>query len=384
MCGAALDEFPLCPGRTGPKLGASLYQLEQFCETCPAFAAGYMQGEREPFQEKSDLFDKEQFPELVPYRSLCANRLRIVGEGQWAMESFLDGILWLPFQEPSFLHHGFSLCSDGLPSFNSDDPDEIEQLALIWDAKNLLALYSEPVCPGLFCRVFNCFKNAECDHQIGDRRVPNLAELHVDGPSKFLPQGHQLVLLSVPKFTQCLRGSMTDRRDFCHQAHVSEARARSNMLSVAFLSSRLSRTRAYADLEAKIAQQKKQKRELLGDGFRSGISRSYVPKKMPSSLHVAFRSLFQGDHLGVEFALRSHEVLLERGGLLVPETRMQGNKPFPVGSRLEALVIADYFAIGAEPLGSDPAQIVFLLEPWSLPERSMTLKSFWGPLKKMW
>ena len=71
---------------------------------------------------------------------------------------------------------------------------------------------------------------------------------------------------------------------------------------------------------------------------------------MAPSVFVAFRSLFQGDHLGVEFALRSHEVLLERGGLLIPLTRLQGNKPFPIGSRLEALVIDDYFAVGAEPV----------------------------------
>ena len=41
-------------------------------------------------------------------------------------------------------------------------------------------------------------------------------------------------------------------------------------------------------------------------------------QRMAPSVFVAFRSLFQGDHLGVEFALRSHEVLLERGGLLIP------------------------------------------------------------------
>ena len=41
-------------------------------------------------------------------------------------------------------------------------------------------------------------------------------------------------------------------------------------------------------------------------------------QRMAPSVFVAFRSLFQGDHLGVEFALRSHEVLLGRGGLLIP------------------------------------------------------------------
>ena len=67
-----------------------------------------------------------------------------------------------------------------------------------------------------------------------------------------------------------------------------------------------------------------------------------------------FGSLFQGDHLGVEFALKAHEEVLQRGGLLRPEMRLQGHAIFPRGKRFEGLIIDDYFAIGAEPVSTLP------------------------------
>ena len=66
---------------------------------------------------------------------------------------------------------------------------------------------------------------------------------------------------------------------------------------------KLSGTHAYAKFLEGFAKPKLN-RELAGDGFRSDNRRGRQ-KKPPA----AFKSLFQGDHLGVEFALRSHEVL---------------------------------------------------------------------------
>eukprot|EP00435_Cladocopium_sp_Y103_P057254 s392_g19.t1 len=64
------------------------------------------------------------------------------------MESFLDGVLWLPFQEPRFLHHGLPFADVSLPNFDAEDSDECEKLALLWDAKNLLVVFESPVVPG--------------------------------------------------------------------------------------------------------------------------------------------------------------------------------------------------------------------------------------------
>eukprot|EP00435_Cladocopium_sp_Y103_P041190 s587_g11.t1 len=354
VCGNPLDEFPLCPGRTGPELGASIFQVEKFAETCPVFESGYMAAERMDFKEKPDLVPVSRHPELAPYRSLCADRLKLVGEGAWPMESFLDGVLWLPYQDPSFLLHGFPLADCDLPSFQAEDPLECEKLALIWDAKNLLAVFEAPVEPGMFCRVFNAFKNTDCDRQIGDRRLPNVSEYHVDGPSRFLPQGHQLTMLHVPKFSHCIRGSMTDRRDFYHQAQVSLERAKMNMLPFPIATDQLSGTKAHADLVARLQQNPKASRDAVGDGFRSGLPKRSKKQKVPSEVYPAFKSLFQGDHLGVEFALRSHEVLLEGGGLLHPSTRIRGHLPFPVGPNYDALVIDDYFSLSVEAGDSLP------------------------------
>ena len=74
----------------------------------------------------------------------------------------------------------------------------------------------------------------------------------------------------------------------------------------------------------------------------------------PGFLYPCFRSLFQGDHLGVEFALRSHEVLLQDADLLLPSRRLLGHHLVPGGGRWEALIIDDYFCIGAEPVGQSP------------------------------
>jgi hypothetical protein len=175
------------------------------------------------------------------------------------------------------------------------------------------------------------------DRSETDVSIPNLAEYHIDGPSKFLPQGQLLTLLEVPRFSHCVRGSMTDRRDFYHQASVSPERARSNMLPFHFPLERFEKTNAMTEFLTRTTAGLSCKREKIGDGFRHGLLPTSVRRKLPSSVFPAFRSLFQGDHLVVEFALRSHEVLLQGAGLLSEDTRLRGHKPFPVGRHVEAI-----------------------------------------------
>jgi hypothetical protein len=59
-------------------------------------------------------------------------------------------------------------------------------------------------------------------------------------------------------------------------------------------------------------------------------------------LYAGFRSLFQGDHLGVEFALAAHQGLLERAGLLVDSQQIKGHCPFPKGPIYSGLIIDDF------------------------------------------
>lgn len=224
----------MCPGRSSPELASALYQLEVFARHSPDLKTGYMEKETAPFVKDPHLLSAEEFPELIPYKSLDASRLKIIGEGQWRMADYLDGPLWLPFQEPSFLLHGQPVSHECMPNFKAEEPLECLKLAKVWDSRGLLFLCPQPLVPGHFSRVFNAFKDRDRDRQIGDRRLPNMHEYHIDGPSKNLPQGSQLTCLRIPRFTHVLRGSMTDRRDFYHQAKVTPERSQSNMLPFAF------------------------------------------------------------------------------------------------------------------------------------------------------
>ena len=128
-CGEAQEEFSLCPGRSSPELASALVHLESFCMSSPALHTGYMDDEPVPFASKPGLLSAAEFPELLPYRSLDADRLRLIGEGLWNMESFLDGPLWLPFQEPAFLLHGLPISHEDLPNFSAGNPAECLKLA---------------------------------------------------------------------------------------------------------------------------------------------------------------------------------------------------------------------------------------------------------------
>ena len=247
-CGDTQESFDLCPGRSSPELGSALFHLEAFCQTCQDLSSGYMEADTLPFKQPGPLLSVEKHPELQPYSSLDASRLKIVGERNWNMEAYLDGPLWLPFQEPSFLLHGLPVSMEDVPNFEVESSDECMKLAKLWDVRGLLCLMPDPIAPGLFSRVFNAFKDRDRDRQIGDRRLPNLSEHHVDGPSKQLPQGPQLTSVRVPRFTHLLRGSVTDRRDFYHQAAVTLERAQSNMLPFAYPTEAFVGTQAYAGL----------------------------------------------------------------------------------------------------------------------------------------
>ena len=268
----------------------------------------------------------------MPYKNLDVSRLRLVGSGQWPMEKFLVGALWLPFQEPAFLFHGEDVSKAHLPNFEGESYEENLKLAKVWDAKGLLKVFSSPLKPGLYSsRVFNAYKNLQQDRQIGDRRLPNANERHLDGPSKQLPPGHLLCQLTVPQYSHAISGSITHRRDFYHQAEVSAERARSNMLPFSYPRESLIGLAALKDFD------------LTREEHRQHRGYDDQPRLFP-----AFASLFQGDHLGVEFALASHERLLQDEGLLPADQRILGHSPFPPGPVWQALVIDDFFCLSAD------------------------------------
>ncbi len=141
-----------------------------------------------------------------------------------------------------------------------------------------------------------------------------------------------------------------DRRDFYHQAQVGSSRARSNMLPFKFPTTDFEDCSALINYERSVVAAKlKRPRDEVGDELAprpgDGVDGS-------GAVYAAFGSLFQGDHLGVEFALASHEQLLRDEGLLHPPRRILGHCSFPYGPVWEALVIDDYFCISSEPISA--------------------------------
>ena len=344
-CGSRLESFDVAPGRSGPELIACLDRLEQFALHADLPTVGY--GDHVPLkfpgQRRYEDETKDSHPELRPYRSLCVDRLKITGRGAWPLADYLESDLWLPFVEPRSLLHGLDTSEAAAPSFAGESRSEYLKLAQRWDALGLLRLRPSPLVDGHVCKVFGAFKNSEADRQIGDRRIPNSREFSAGGPSRHLPTGPMLLGILADR-GKVVRGSLTDRRDFYHQAAVTRERSRTNLTPFAFSRFELAGLRATKDYDEWAASLKKRPREAIGDFLHGG------GPELPTDgadLFPGFAALYQGDHLGVEYALESHQNLLRSEDLLHPERRLQGHAPVPLRLPFEGLIIDDYFAIGA-------------------------------------
>ena len=309
------------------------------------FGGGYREAYYQKFVDNPDLFPEETYPQLRPYRSLDASRLKLTGTGSWDIQRFIDGELWLPFVEPKFLLHDEFPDPEDVPSFSTESYEENLRLIRLWDSRGLLELFEEPVEEGFYSKVFNAHKSVDADRQIGDRRYPNQRERHVSGPSHFLPQGPQLCNFGAKRFKQQIFGSITDRRDFYHQASVSSSRAQSNLLPFKFAIEDLEHLEAFKKFDLTWNPRNKYLRHVHGDQLGGGAPKTKGRRPFPSHLFGGFRSLFQGDHLGVEFALQGHQGLLSTGGLLQEDRQLRGHSPLPLGDQWEALIIDDYFAL---------------------------------------
>lgn len=275
---------------------------------------GYEVGWKTPLlcSKKHEEEKTEKYPQLRPFRSLDVDRLKISGKGEWPLADYLDSTLWLPFVEPAFLRHGEDVSDWPGPTFHGERRDEYLKLAKKWDGLGLLRLHRKEEGPGQFCKIFNTFKNHDTDRQIGDRRNVNSMERSAGGPSSTLPSGPLLTNLCCPPGWS-LRGSITDRRDFYHQISVSLSRSASNMTPFGFSLEELS---GCAALEDFIGRSKKIKydREIHGD--RLGKTGKLGDEdELDGLLHPCFGAVYQGDHLGVEFALEGHFNLLRRESL---------------------------------------------------------------------
>ena len=243
-------------------------------------------------------------------------------------------------------------------AFRNEDRDEYLKLARKWDSLGLLGLHRLEEGPGGFCKIFNTYKNLDADRQIGDRRNVNAMECSAGGPSSRLPSGPLLTNLCCPPGCG-LRGSITDRRDFYHQVSVSLSRSASNMTPFGFSVEELSGCSALEDFISR-TKEVKYDRAVHGDRLgktekfgklRAPVLGQHASKSLRSEdelLYPCFGAIYQGDHLGVEFALEGHHNLLRREGLLVDSQRLEGHSTLPICFLWQALIIDDFFVVSAQ------------------------------------
>ena len=89
---------------------------------------------------------------------------------------------------------------------------------------------------------------------------------------------------------------------------------------------------------------------MLGDHLGGAPKPIFFEHQM--KVVACFSALFQGDHLGVEFATDSHANLLSSAGLLDPLRRLRSDIPLADDWIADGLVIDDYFVLSREDIRS--------------------------------
>ena len=295
--------------------------------------------------------DNTRFPELSPYRDLDPSRLRIKGSGEWDAAPFLDDTLCMIYREPAIIK--FTDEPAVVPCIR-DSPETVGELAKVWDAKGLLYLHRERFGASSYVRIFNTIKSLTQDRKIGDRRAMNSQECRVRGPSSDLPAGCDLTSLLVDPLKQSIAVSVTDRSDFYHQFASSSGRAVSNTVGPSVPVAMVSETRAYKDFLSRASSKKV--REKIGDHLEDFRPSSILVPPEPGQLYVAFNSILQGDHTGVEIATESHSNLLRSYGLLDSSCRLVASSPLRSFQEAQGLVIDDFFAVSIQEKTVHPSQ----------------------------
>ena len=305
------------------------------------------EGEEVPLQNDKD--------ELRPYRDLDASRLKLTGQGSWDPVPYLSDLFYMPYVEPKINQFDIVPPKGVVPSFDGVSVDETLKLCKVWDRNSLLTLFPVEMAPDKqfkYTKVFNNFKGPLVDRQIGDRRGANYVEGRIAGESQWLPGGPSLLQLMPAKKIHYVVGSLTDRRDFYHQFKTTPERTSTNVVLPHLKLSDLRDTKAYEIYLSNYALKKKRARTKEGDFLHGG--RKAILFDPEADVVCGFAALFQGDHLGVEFATQSHSRFLIGHGLLPSESRLQGGGAIESDQCVQGLVIDDFFAISLE-LSSEAA-----------------------------
>ena len=218
--------------------------------------------------------------ELIPFRPLEAERIKLTGTGNWNCAPYLSDLLYLPFVEPRINMFDLLPPRGSFPDVRRSDGKEEFALCFIWDARSLLQLVPEQRGPrhiSGFTRVFGNYKNPQSDRQIGDRRGQNFQEGRISGPSRSLPVMTTFLQISVEPYNQLLRGSITDRKDFYHQFATTDERTSLNVIYPPFSLKDFEGTAAHRKFceEYGGGKKRKKRREVTG-GFLHWVSSAHT------------------------------------------------------------------------------------------------------------
>ena len=301
---------------------------------------------------------KNDTPELQPYTALVPDRLKLVGEGKWDCREFLSDLFYMPFVEPRINQYDIVPPADLLPDLSKVVKKDVIALCRVWDCRGLLRIFpveNGPDHEWAMAKIFNNRKSETTDRQIGDRRGANYCEGTIAGPSKSLPTAASLLQVCPPRFSHCLVGSVADRRDFYHQFWTTDQRSATNAIFPVLVLKDLEGTSAHDVFMGTFGIEKKRRsaRHVAGDqlhlGGKGGPRGVLCGPDRP--VVGCFGALYQGDHLGVEFACDAHGRLLEQAGVLRAGSRLSSASPIVDDSVVSGLVIDDFFALSCEPLG---------------------------------
>ena len=348
-------------GRRSTTLISLLADLSDFLTWQGLAGDSYMRGfpgAAGGLQEVIDVpTDLTKAPELVPYRQLQPDRLKISGTASWDPSDFLSDALWMAFQEPASLLWTSELPPQDFPDLDKEHYDSVLQLAKVWDARGLLKLVRKPSGwhwrDGAM-RFFNCYKSVDNDRMIGDRRIRNWQEGTLPGVSRALPNACQFSLLEIDPKKERLSICVSDRRDFYHQFKISDKRSDTNCLWPPLHEKDLAGLSAFEELRSQRSTRPSYDRGVHGDFLGGDRPFSRKDESSQSVLVACFQSIPQGDHLGVEFATDSHRNFLSRGGLLCPSEELRADSVWPGKDLVQGLVIDDYYAVSVEKADGAP------------------------------
>ena len=298
-------------------------------------------------------------PELRPYTALVPERLKLVGEGKWDCRQYLSDLFYLPFVEPKVNQYDIAPPSNAIPDLSKVVKKDVVALCKIWDCRGLLRVFPESLGhekQWALTKVFNNRKNETTDRQIGDRRGANFCEGRLVGPSRSLPTAASILQICPVRFKQAVVGSIADRRDFYHQFWTTDQRSATNALFPVMSLGDVEGTHAHSTFLQNFGKRRGRRaaRQVAGDMLHLGQGHS--PRGVlcdpETSVICCFGALYQGDHLGVEFACDAHGRMLEEAGVLKEGSRLSSAKALVDADAVSGLVIDDFFALSCEDLES--------------------------------